>query len=44
MSILNLGKDMENNLIDCLLSIVAASEGCIAAINCSSYIRKIWGK
>lgn len=26
------------------LSIVAASEGCIAAINCSSYIRKIWGK
>lgn len=29
---------------DHLLSIVAASEGCIAAINCSSYIRKVWGK
>lgn len=29
---------------DHLLSIIAASEGCIAAINCSSYIRKVWGK
>lgn len=29
---------------DHLLSIIAASEGCIAAINCSSYIRKVWRK
>jgi len=29
---------------DHLPSIVATSEGCKAAINCSSYIRKVWGK
>ncbi len=46
MSILNLGKNMENNLCsrDHLLSIIAAVEGCKAAISFSSYIRKIWGK
>jgi len=29
---------------DHLLSIIAAAEGCKAAISCSSYIRKVWGK
>lgn len=29
---------------DHLLSIIAAAEGCKAAISCSSHIRKVWGK
>ena len=28
---------------DHLLSIIAAAEGCTAALSCSSYIRKVWG-